>query len=121
MTWIWNWLRRPPRRNLTPFGEALWQNRERHKGHPNTFEAAGGTGESGAPRDAVFDPAVLQFRHAYRPSEPAFADATAASRWRSLRRRAMEHVLRRIVASPWNDHLVLRGSLVMRAWFGDTA
>jgi hypothetical protein len=33
----------------------------------------------------------------------------------------MDHVLRIVSGSPWNNHLVLRGSLLMKAWLGDAA
>jgi hypothetical protein len=33
----------------------------------------------------------------------------------------MDHVLRLISTSPWSDHLVLRGSLLLQAWLGDAA
>ena len=33
----------------------------------------------------------------------------------------MEHLLRIVIESPWSDHLVLRGSLVLCGWLGDAA
>ena len=89
-------------------------------GYPSTFTRSGG-GEGGVPRVNIFDPALKQYRSAFRPGDPALGDVAAAARWRDARRRAMEHVLRLIVTSPWRENLVLRGSLLMRAWFGDAA
>ena len=71
---------------------------DRH-GYPSTFGPAGG-GEQGVARVNVFDPALKQYRSAFRPGDPALADATAATRWRVARRCAMEHVLRLIVTAP---------------------
>ena len=40
--------------------------------------------------------------------------------WRP-RRRAVDHVLRAVADTPWADRLVLRGSLLLKAWPGDAA
>lgn len=69
----------------------------------------------------VFDPALKQFPHAYRAGEPVFANEAHSARWRAARRAAVAHVLAVVVASPWAEHLVLRGSVVLRAWLGDAA
>lgn len=70
---------------------------------------------------AAFDPALKQFFHAYRPGEPVFADPAAGDRWLAARRAAMAHVLSVVATTPWAENLVLRGSVVLRAWFGDAA
>src|SRR5690349_6926055 len=64
----------------------------------------------------VFDPALLHYRNAFRLGEPTFEDPRRALLFRLARRRAMDHLLRIVVESPWADHLVLRGSLVLKAW-----
>jgi hypothetical protein len=72
-------------------------------------------------RPRVFDPALLHYTRAFRVGAPAFDDVAQAQRWRLARRRAAEHVLSATVHSPFAEHLVLRGSVLMRAWFGDEA
>lgn len=88
------------------------------RGYPVT-SAASTDDPSRRPR--VFDPALLHYTKAFRAGSPAFADADQEQRWRLARRRAAEHVLAAIVRSPFGEHLVLRGSMLMRAWFGDAA
>ncbi|MEV6522275.1 nucleotidyl transferase AbiEii/AbiGii toxin family protein [Longispora sp. NPDC051575] len=70
---------------------------------------------------AAFDPALKQFANAYRAGEPEFADPDTGEAWRAARRSAMEHVLGIVAGSRWADHLVLRGSILMRTWFGEAA
>jgi len=79
-----------------------------------------------AVRDGVhqhdtFDPAVKQFQRAMRAGEPAFDDLAMGQRWRTARRTAMEHILAVVAESPWAKHLVLRGSVLLKAWLGDEA
>ncbi|PWK48772.1 nucleotidyltransferase AbiEii toxin of type IV toxin-antitoxin system [Actinoplanes xinjiangensis] len=69
----------------------------------------------------AFDPALKQFDNAYRPGEPVFADPEVGRRWRSARERAMNDLLTVLGDSRWAEHLVLRGSALMRAWVGDDA
>jgi hypothetical protein len=85
---------------------------------PHTFLAGS---DDGAARTPVFDPALLHFGSAFRPGDPAFDDPSSAARWQDARRRATDHVLRAIAESRWGENLVLRGSRLMRAWFGDVA
>lgn len=66
----------------------------------------------------VFDPALKHHRNAYRASDPDFADPAARSAWLAARRTAMDLVLAAAAASPWRDHLVLRGSVLLAEWFG---
>ncbi|GLW57574.1 nucleotidyl transferase AbiEii/AbiGii toxin family protein [Kitasatospora phosalacinea] len=70
---------------------------------------------------AVFDPSLKQHAHAYRAADPRFADPALATAWRTARRTATDAVLSAVAASRWADHLVLRGSVVLRAWFGAAA
>ncbi|MFE7636433.1 nucleotidyl transferase AbiEii/AbiGii toxin family protein [Kitasatospora sp. NPDC057518] len=69
----------------------------------------------------VFDPALAGYARALRPSEPAFADPRLAERWLAARREALATVLSAVADSPWADHLVLRGSVLLRAWYGEQA
>jgi Nucleotidyl transferase AbiEii toxin, Type IV TA system len=88
-------------------------------GLPNTFRSA--SPDDGATRPRLFDPALAQFRSAFRPGDPTFQDPQTARRWAELRRVATDHVLRRIAESRWGDHLILRGSRLQKAWLGDQA
>ncbi|MFI9271220.1 nucleotidyl transferase AbiEii/AbiGii toxin family protein [Kitasatospora sp. NPDC052896] len=74
-----------------------------------------------AAQQPVFDPALTAYTRALRPSEPAFADPALAARWLAARREALETVLSAIADSPWAEHLVLRGSFLLRAWYGEEA
>ncbi|MFJ8040092.1 nucleotidyl transferase AbiEii/AbiGii toxin family protein [Kitasatospora sp. NPDC096147] len=77
--------------------------------------------DPGAAQRPVFDPALKQHPHAYRASDPRFTDPAPATAWLAARRRAMDLVLAAIADSPWVDSLVLRGSVLLRAWFGGQA
>jgi hypothetical protein len=70
---------------------------------------------------AAFDPALKQYPNAYRAGEPEFLVPAIGRRWTRARRAAMNHALAVIAASPWGQHLVLRGSVTMAAWVGDAA
>jgi hypothetical protein len=76
---------------------------------------------AGVHQHDTFDPSVKQFQRAMRPSEPTFDDAEIGARWRAARRTAMEHILAIASSSPWSAHLVVRGSILLRAWLGDHA
>ena len=69
----------------------------------------------------AFDPSVKHFQRAVRAGEPAFDDAAMGERWRVARRTAMEHILAIVAESPWAPHLVLRGSVLLKAWLGEQA
>ncbi|MFI5792384.1 nucleotidyl transferase AbiEii/AbiGii toxin family protein [Streptomyces sp. NPDC051677] len=69
----------------------------------------------------IFDPAMKQYPNAYRAADPAFADPAKTEAWRAARRRALDLVLAAISDSEWVDSLVLRGSVLMSAWFGGAA
>ncbi|MGW0712898.1 nucleotidyl transferase AbiEii/AbiGii toxin family protein [Streptomyces sp. NPDC002643] len=69
----------------------------------------------------VFDPALKQYQNAYRATDPAFADPVRGAAWRTARRQALDLVLSAIAGSVWVDSLVLRGSVLMSAWFPETA
>ncbi|WP_354639051.1 nucleotidyl transferase AbiEii/AbiGii toxin family protein [Kitasatospora camelliae] len=75
----------------------------------------------GVTQQPVFDPALAGYARALRPSEPAFADGAVAERWLAARREALDTVLSAVAATPWAEHLVLRGSVLLRAWYGEEA
>ncbi len=85
---------------------------------PLTFRPIG---DGRARQSALFDPALKQYSRAYRTSDPGYADPAPAAAWSAARRTAMDAVLSAVAASRWADHLVLRGSVVLRAWFGAAA
>ncbi|WP_328418204.1 nucleotidyl transferase AbiEii/AbiGii toxin family protein [Micromonospora sp. NBC_00389] len=70
---------------------------------------------------AAFDPALKQYSNAYRAGEPDFLVAATGRLWTNARRTAMNQVLAALAATPWGQHLVLRGSVTMAAWVGDAA
>ncbi|MBO2454398.1 nucleotidyl transferase AbiEii/AbiGii toxin family protein [Actinomadura barringtoniae] len=75
----------------------------------------------GAVQRAVFDPALKHHAKALRAGEPAFESAEISERWYAARRQAIDHVLAVIAGSEWVDNLVLRGSILLRAWYGEAA
>lgn len=75
-------------------------------------------GDSGA---EVFDPAMAHCMYALRRADPVFADAAQRTAWLAARQTAIDHVLRRVAASPWGRRLALRGSVLMRTQVGADA
>lgn len=69
----------------------------------------------------IFEPALKQHDNAFRAADPGFADPARGEDWRAARRRALELVLDAIAGSEWAESLVLRGSVLMAAWFGEAA
>ncbi|MEV8100358.1 nucleotidyl transferase AbiEii/AbiGii toxin family protein [Kitasatospora sp. NPDC085879] len=69
----------------------------------------------------VFDPSLLGYVKAMRAGDPEFSDPAAGARWYAARREALDTVLAAVAASPWADHLVLRGSVLLTAWYGAAA
>lgn len=76
--------------------------------------ADGGTPE-------VFEPALRHCNRAFRAGDPVFSDDSTQRVWQLARRSAIDHVLQIVERSQWNQHLVLRGSILLQAWFGDEA
>jgi hypothetical protein len=74
-----------------------------------------------AVQERVFDPALKHYSRAFRLGEPVFEDPEVGARWRTNRLQAMDHLLRVASTSPWKDHLVLRGSVLLKAWLGEAA
>ncbi|MEV0248507.1 nucleotidyl transferase AbiEii/AbiGii toxin family protein [Nocardia sp. NPDC050712] len=69
----------------------------------------------------VFDPSLQHYALGMRLSEPEFVDPGLAERWLAARRDAVDLILAAIADSPWSQHLMLRGSVLLRAWFGEMA
>ncbi|MHC5539586.1 nucleotidyl transferase AbiEii/AbiGii toxin family protein, partial [Singulisphaera rosea] len=86
-------------------------------GLPRSFQA--GMPVDGALRPSRFDPALLHYPSAFRPGDPEFQDEETGRRWAAHRRRITDHVLRRIAESELGDHLILRGSRLLKAWLGN--
>ncbi|MFC5183019.1 nucleotidyl transferase AbiEii/AbiGii toxin family protein [Actinomadura harenae] len=76
---------------------------------------------TGAEQIPVFDPAMQHHHRGIRPSEPRFDDEAGGARWYAARRRALDHVLAGVAASRWAENLMLRGSMLLRAWYGRAA
>ncbi|RJO72560.1 hypothetical protein D5S18_22615 [Nocardia panacis] len=47
-----------------------------------------------------------------------FTESEDGADWVAARREAIDHVLAAIAESPWSPRLVLRGSMLAKAWFG---
>ncbi|MEU8775581.1 nucleotidyl transferase AbiEii/AbiGii toxin family protein [Streptomyces sp. NPDC048606] len=77
--------------------------------------------EEGVVQRPIFDPALKQHSNAYRAADPRFADAEVGAAWLAARRTALDLVLTAIAESEWADHLVLRGSVLLKGWLGDDA
>ena len=90
-------------------------------GYPNTFLPRAAGSNDGTQRAEVFDPALLHFRHAFRLADPVLRDPHVAWRWLEAKRVASDFVLAACARPPQVDRLVLRGSRLLRAWFGDAA
>ncbi len=69
----------------------------------------------------VFEPALRHCDRAFRAGDPVFSDDSTQRAWQLARRSAIDHILQIVERSQWNDHLVLRGSILLKAWFGDEA
>lgn len=69
----------------------------------------------------VFDPSLMSYSKAMRAGEPQFASPELAARWHQARCRALDDVVAAIAGSRWAANLVLRGSVLLKAWYGDAA
>lgn len=77
--------------------------------------------EEGVSQRLVFDPSMKHHNVALRASDPQFADAAQGERWYAARRAAMAAALAAVAGSEFADVLVLRGSILLKTWFGDAA
>ena len=87
-------------------------------GLPRTFRTVA---DPGITQQLVFDPATKHFDRSFRAGEPRFSDAEQAASWQQARRAAIVTVLTAISGSPWAENLVLRGSVLLKAWLGAVA
>lgn len=87
-------------------------------GLPKTFRVIA---DPDASQKLVFDPATKQFDRSFRASEPQFGGAERAAAWLAARRAAIIAVLSAIEGSSWSGNLVLRGSVLLKAWLGGAA
>lgn len=69
----------------------------------------------------TFDPALAHYAKAMRAGDPAFAEDGLGARWYAARAVAFDHALAAVTESRWAEHLVLRGSVLLAAWFGPAA
>ncbi|MFF2779163.1 nucleotidyl transferase AbiEii/AbiGii toxin family protein [Streptomyces sp. NPDC058052] len=99
-------------------GEPGAEARRRRVSHPDTLTAGIG---AAAVRHRVFDPALKHFQDAFRPTDDVVEDPELRVRWQAARRSALDLVLAAVAGSAWADSLVLRGSMLMSAWFGEAA
>ena len=90
-----------------------------HDDLPDTLRAQEAAAQSGRPR--VFDPALKHYRRAFQLGDYASASMHERLEWERARAQVREHLLRVVASSRWSEHLVLRGSALMRAWFGEAA
>lgn len=90
------------------------------EGYPNTYQADAQK-EQRIERPQVFEPALKHFPRAFRLGDPLFQDPEIKRQWLNARLKVIEHLLQMISSSRWNEHLVLRGSLLLKAWLGEVA
>lgn len=107
------------RKNANNVSWAKLKYQQRQSGYPNTFDPIADRNSSGRPE--IFDPSLLQFSRAFRQGDPHFSDAVLYQKWIETRRQVIDHLLGIITNSKWNEHLVLRGSLLLKAWLGEDA
>lgn len=89
---------------------------------PNTFDPSDSAATDPRVETAqVFEPALAFFPRAFRWGEPSFTDASLREPWSRARRRVISHLLRAVAASQWKDHLILRGSVLLKTWLGTDA
>jgi hypothetical protein len=111
-----------PQENLTNSGFTSVQKSDSasRKDYPNTYRATV-SGDQEIERPEVFEPALKHFSNAFRLGDPRFQDSEIGLEWSNTRLQIMDHLLKMIADSRWNDHLVLRGSLLLKAWLGKAA
>lgn len=85
--------------------------------YPKTFRTLGENRTQG--RAQIFEPSLAHYQRAFRPADSATSHERLE--WELLRSQVRTHLLRLIAQSRWKDHLVLRGSTLLHAWFGDAA
>jgi len=71
-------------------------------------------------RPLVFEPALRQY-DACRAGEPQFRDAQREQAWYAARNEVLLHITRTIARSSLREKLMLRGSMLLAAWFPEVA
>ncbi len=90
------------------------------QGYPNTYPS----GRKTDPRIKqleLFDPALKQFPCALRLGDPIFESPEIQHQWLNIRLQVVDHLLQLISQSRWKEHLVLRGSVLLKVWLGAAA
>ncbi|MEU7132027.1 nucleotidyl transferase AbiEii/AbiGii toxin family protein [Streptomyces sp. NPDC046261] len=85
---------------------------------PRTLRPVPGEGVRQRP---AYDPAANHHERGMRLSEPQFTDDVKGRAWYAARRHALDLALAAVAGSEWAGHLVLRGSMLLKSWFGDAA
>ncbi|MFN7560399.1 MAG: nucleotidyl transferase AbiEii/AbiGii toxin family protein [Prosthecobacter sp.] len=104
-------------RNAGPKSGALGSQNP-FSGFPPTFGKP--LGQEEAEHMLVYDPSARQYGRAFRRGDPKLEPMDMA-RWQQARRHAMQHLLEAATSGSWQNNLVLRGSVTMRAFAGDAA
>lgn len=68
-------------------------------------------------RPLLFDPSLRHIRRAFRQGDPRFTDPAESLRWYTARHTVLDELLKLVAGSPCREHLVLRGSRLLAAWF----
>ncbi len=117
----WTRISRPPEEVRMPDGSSGVQPGRRpvavasDTSYPNAYRLAQTGGL------AIFDPALRNYEAGFREGDPTFASDVDCRRWHDAREELLEHAIRIVADSEWKDRLMLRGSALMKAWFGDEA
>jgi hypothetical protein len=93
---------------------------QKRPGYPNTYPLI--PVDPRIERPEIFDPALWHFSRAgFRLGEPVFQEPHLQEQWLMARQQVIEHLLCLIQDSPWHEHLVLRGSLLLKVWLENDA
>ncbi|BCM92866.1 hypothetical protein IAD21_04750 [Abditibacteriota bacterium] len=85
--------------------------------YPNTLRTLDENRRAG--RTQIFEPALAQFPNAFRLADSATSHERLE--WETIRSEVRAHLLQLVSQSRWQDHLVLRGSVLLHEWFGAAA
>jgi Nucleotidyl transferase AbiEii toxin, Type IV TA system len=88
--------------------------------YPNTYQPSPDR-DVRIDRPQVFDPALKHYANAFRFGNPIFKDREITCQWLDARQQVIDLLLQLIQGSHWQDRLVLRGSLLLKAWLSETA
>lgn len=91
------------------------------QGYSNGYSRNNPQSDARIQRQPIFDPALKHFPNGFRLGEPLFNHPDIQQEWLKARWLVISHLLELIANSCWHQHLVLRGSLLLKAWLGDAA